>query len=758
MQTQAIRLSKLALAVIAIHPAFAVAAPGAGSAYLTDSQYSHVEDATSKGIGQVNMITCFMGAMRPDALVNMGNYLALVDKTKCDPEARSSTSNSSSTNGGSQAADYMTATVNSSRASNSDPMIAKVWVDETDEGRKSVIFVRVAATQAPSTTNPYGQFRLDFCGKDEGGGACMSKGFLQGSDSGMSFFQMEAGGGNAKTVALQLSTSGTTSGSGKMQIDGDGQQIGYSFAYDQNYFRRSDGTTDQCFSRDAADADTGMSIWRYGLYDASSGARVTRSSGFPIEYTANGQTYHGYLGYWGLSLPPDVQSTLSSGATVVKVDYSAGESPTKTNYTVVKADGKLMKYTKKTRTLHELDKIKFTTFVDMTPLFSGAQLNTQYELYWDDTAGAFKVSGQMNCSNNGCETLNLDSEKSVSPSYWATRGGVQGWSQALGGELFIDLQGAGDGLQSSGISVVYRTQDLVYPSAMPAALNCLSNCPTAAALASYFASGSTDQSPFAASSFNNWGPTSADSVVTYTSDSANALLKDATSQAVTFTNRDALQQHQQYQSGVRSGRLFANLADAECTPASGTYCDYKVNTLETYYVWETGPNNWNQFAAVKDNNGSFVNFDPPLQVTYNVPTGAAYGQYAGKAIVLQYGGFGELWGIPGHCVSRLSNENVSCDTQDSRYVPAFVIPFDAVTGQVTSTQSSYLAKWLDREIRFAKKDLSVCTTAGLVLPSGITLPTAAGLKDPSDPNTDIYIGAKPTVTAAARVIQGDVKF
>ena len=39
----------------------ALSAPAADSAYLTDPQQSHVEDATSKGIGQVNMITCFMG-------------------------------------------------------------------------------------------------------------------------------------------------------------------------------------------------------------------------------------------------------------------------------------------------------------------------------------------------------------------------------------------------------------------------------------------------------------------------------------------------------------------------------------------------------------------------------------------------------------------------------------------------------------------------------------------------------------------------
>ncbi|MET0533669.1 MAG: hypothetical protein ABW171_05535 [Steroidobacter sp.] len=71
---------------------------------------------------------------------------------------------------------------------------------------------------------------------------------------------------------------------------------------------------------------------------------------------------------------------------------------------------------------------------------------------------------------------------------------------------------------------------------------------------------------------------------------------------------------------------------------------------------------------------------------------------------------------------------------------------------------SYLVKWLDREIRFARKNSSVCTTAGLTLPSGMVLPTSADLKNPSNANSDVFIGTKPTVTEAPRVIHGDVMF
>src|SRR5438105_14268025 len=107
--------STLAFAIAAALPALSFAAPGTTSPYRTDAQSSHVEDATSQGISQVNMITCIMTSMRPDALVNQGNYVALVDKKKFDPNARSDSSNSSSDNAGSNAPSYMSSTVVSTR-------------------------------------------------------------------------------------------------------------------------------------------------------------------------------------------------------------------------------------------------------------------------------------------------------------------------------------------------------------------------------------------------------------------------------------------------------------------------------------------------------------------------------------------------------------------------------------------------------------------------------------------------------------------
>jgi hypothetical protein len=761
------RAGAAALAVAAALASTADATPSATSPYLTDAQSSHVEDATSSGIGEVNMIVCIMSAMRPDALVNEGSYTALVDKNKCDNGRRSSASNSGSTSDGAQAAaDYITATVISTRASNDDPMIAKAWLELDEEDFHQTIYVHISATESPTAANAYGVFRLDYCGKVEGMAGCPSRGYLEGTANGLNFYQLDSGDGGEQFTAMRLATASATGGSGRLERNnGHDGPSAFRFSYDSDLFRRANDNDDQCFTRDASDPDTGMSVWRYGLYDAETGERITRNSGFPIDVTANGTTWHGYLGYYGLSLPPEAQNSLQNGGTVEKVDYSNGNSATRTSYTVVKSEGKLTKYTRHTRTLHSMDRIRFNTFVgqDANNFFAGATGNIQYELYWDDARGTFVATASMTCDQNGCQNQELPEAKDVSPSYWSSRGGMQGYSQSLGGEVFINLPGAGGTLDSNAVQVVFRAQDIVYPADFPAQLFCLQNCPTAASLSAYFGGGGGQggpSSPYIAGTYNNFQPTLANAVVTYGTDAATVTLRDNANAAVTFANSEALSQHPEYQHGVRTGRLFTQLSDAECAVGSGTYCAFKVNNAEVYYQWETGANNWNQFAAVKDTSGAFVTFDAPLQLAYTVPSGAAYGQYAGKSIVLQYGGFGDLWGLPGNCVSSVTNAPVTCNVPEARYVPSFAIPYDETKGRVTNTSGTtpYLVKWLDREIRFAQKPLSTCSAAGLALPADVTLPAATDLKNPTDSASDIYIGTKPTVTAAPRVIHGDVKY
>ena len=120
-----------------------------------------------------------------------------------------------------------------------------------------------------------------------------------------------------------------------------------------------------------------------------------------------GVTYNGYLGYYGLSLPPQAQSQLTDGALVTKVDYpNGGGTPTRTDFHVVKNDGKLMKFTRRSTTLAHLDQIHFTTFVGMeaADFFAGATPNVQYELFWSEATQDFVVTAQMQCDQNGCQS------------------------------------------------------------------------------------------------------------------------------------------------------------------------------------------------------------------------------------------------------------------------------------------------------------------------------------------------------------------
>jgi len=94
--------------------------------YNTDPQNEYVQDQTSDGISNLNMVLCIVHGMSPADMVNAGPYVALVDKNKCDTKSRSSASNSTSGSSGSTATpSYINAVVNVTQATDADPMYAK---------------------------------------------------------------------------------------------------------------------------------------------------------------------------------------------------------------------------------------------------------------------------------------------------------------------------------------------------------------------------------------------------------------------------------------------------------------------------------------------------------------------------------------------------------------------------------------------------------------------------------------------------------
>ena len=176
--------------------------------------------------------------------------------------------------------------------------------------------------------------------------------------------------------------------------------------------------------------------------------------------------------------------------------------------------------------------------------------------------------------------------------------------------------------------------------------------------------------------------------------------------------------------GVSSGTLVdtTNLARLECekkedgsyleshpeyTAANGKinktrYCtnkfwDASVTTTYSLRI-DTNP----QYDLV-DSSNNVVVFDPPKALYYEVPNDASYGDDAGKKLRLEYHGFGELYGIPGHVVditkgsddpNRIIGEYYDGQWNDNyRYVNRIRIP-DGSTLTDNTTGTSYKVKAL----------------------------------------------------------------
>ena len=145
-------------------------------------------------------------------------------------------------------------------------------------------------------------------------------------------------------------------------------------------------------------------------------------------------------------------------------------------------------------------------------------------------------------------------------------------------------------------AVYYYLQSTVIPGSAALSLQCLSQCPTAAALAA-FPAGNDQTSPYGNNTGQQWFSAPAANTVAYSFDAGG--LEDASGgtpvpmvleQAAQFPNGSMYAQN-----GINTGRLFDTpLSCANCpsgTPA-GTVCE-PANPA-SYYTWQTGPQQWNQ--------------------------------------------------------------------------------------------------------------------------------------------------------------------
>ena len=715
----------------------------ASSDYATDTTSVFVYEEAANALQTVNSILCQISQTRPDLLLNEGDYKAQVDENKCKDGGNDSR--------GGSGAEYVTWTVDATRE-DGQPMVTKLWVPDDSDGNGTSdgeISAKLTIYQPPNSTYPLGFFNLNFEIEDDSSGTIRSKGFMRTLKQGdstnvLEFFMPFDSVENSVRVEIEADDSGK--GITKTPVWGNSGPTGtttYDFAFNTNYFyKQKDGSNAVCLDRN----DFFESSWSYGLY-TNTGARVDINSGFPIKANVSGTDYHGYIGYYGLWMPPE--ASVSNGTTVTKLDFS---NPTSngTDYTVNSYGGKLYKHTKKEVTLGDIKNIPLAWRDE-------SDSGREKRVYWDGSTSTLKYDATRGNDTNW-QWDELDTPQTLTLSSSNAPYGFWFWSQALGGDGRVELaydNSSNPTAPSSSTKVIFHTREPIFPGdSVPSTLTCFNRCPDYNNLASGSEWGSSSVYKEAIWIDNVSGSTTG---YTYSFDNtaSGMVLKDGSNEIVFNPSNTNLQW------GLFTGELFednsTNRQAMACDWDSSKVCAWKAREkLSSFYSWETGKNDWQKLTVLVDGSGNPVKFDPPMMVEYtHSGTSSNTGKnYDGGKFYLEYGGFGNLWGIPYFCTD-VNGNRADCG-YNTRHVNEFVIPAGTTVKKAGGGDSSvssgteFVVKPLEVEQAMKEVTTSTCTGAGLSL-GGVSLPDISGYTAPN-------IGSKPSVSGPPRVVAGSKKY
>jgi len=642
-----------------------------GTDYSTDPVDVWVWDDSLEPLQMVNEILCYVGQTAADQMVNVGGtgeYTALIDEEKCSQGENTSSDTGQSS---SQSTELNLWTVKSTRASSTSPQIVHLWVPPGNEpGDDESILVEVTAYAGASATRPFGSFRMNFKGVDPQGNTTMTgslftvdantdpgnvnangnpqfKLILSGSDDCggdpqcAGTFSMKTNvvfnDGSGDNGSARTATSFVPDSNPSQSFDSD-----YAIAFNSaNLLREGNVFNDQTQNMDSSQIcadrnDFNTTVWRSNLYysgnsmpnGASAGERVTVNSGFPITVDVNGQTTFGWIGYWGLWLPESIDTS-----TLTSVTKEESGSNTSTVYDLVQAPGKLIKSERTTVDLTDLDGVNFS--------------------YWDSISGTeFVVEYTI-------DNVLADNTPVAGPGFFKLGGTpvditpIQGewlgmWSQGLGGN--VNYVG-GD------LTLTYFKETFVNSNTAITEMFNTTNDPDQDGVVSFDC--------YLQCLGSNTSQVDLDNENIYLSDAM-----DTSTPAVTYylQRSDLTLYDGDPANGGQKVMLANNVMPTAGSPnewgmAAGPFVIAGTSLTNVWdameeavsYRWETGSNDWNKTFAVREpGTSNFVEFEPPLQISYqftaaddaNAGGNFAGSEYYGQTFLLEYGGQGELWGIP----------------------------------------------------------------------------------------------------------------
>jgi hypothetical protein len=385
-------------------------------------------------------------------------------------------------------------------------------------------------------------------------------------------------------------------------------------------------------------------------------------------------------------------------------------------YTVFRAPGRLIKNTRQTLPLTELDGHTFQWWY----FDSGTSTSTNYVVAYDELGLQWLKIGTQEPGEQTMTPL-----EPPEPIDTATLGFLNMWSQSLGGPTaFVHGES----------TVTYYQQTFVTGSddafvggelALYGLVQCLRPGITAAEaeLGDVFLSDAPDVATPHLLSFQQ------SDLTLYLDTTAFGGGLDAVGLAPGEVPASG-----PFTWGMRSGPMV--------TSTAGLANVWDVWNQAEFYVWETGANDWNQFTGVIDVGGEFVSFDAPLSFNYTQAVGDDRNgddARAGQTYFLSYGGPGQLWGLP------YDGVDFNGDDQPDRWYPLVNLADGVLLGP---TGTEFVVKAIEIEQRLAA-DPGYAGALDLVTAGTLVLPTSSIFVTPD-------IGAQPVVTEAPRVVNGVV--
>lgn len=745
------------------------------SDYNTDETHTYVYDASMESLDTVNMILCLMEQTRASDMVNQGAYIALVNEDKCEQGQNQSNSGSTGQSSGGQADELNAWTIDSTRTSNTDNQIVKIWVPgETggDPMDEQDILVEVTVTDAVSDTQPFGSFTMNFKGVADvmGNEFETMKGMLQtvANDQAQPQFRFVNLGGDALTggnsmgfsfeeaANVVLDDAQGTGGVAKTRRAEsnpfESREALFAVAFDTDYLLRGkddDGISGidstSCKSRN----NFNTQVWRYNLYHAvdgtfnsaavSGGDRVELNSGFPFNYDSNSDgsnDAYGFVGYHGVWTENGV---LADGTSITRFDYS---SDTSSVHTVNVSPGKMVRRTANTESLtgFQGDEFQYWGPHPVYTSYFGQWLvtidgNNDFQIIstfnWGEngpeTSATFDHdydNGSVTAEVNAAATLSLNNNDHI----WL-------WSDALGGNIAyihdVSLANADRTVTFYGEEFVNPADSTLFPTGITSVtLYCYERCLI----------GGLDQAAINAASNDNdlyYVYTGTPFAYTLNSGNGKITLLDHLGNSVSAVGLDFTQNANLYNDwGINTGEMVVTqLAD----PAQ----PWRVYEASVSYRWETGNNDWNRLVTVSDAGGNIANFDRPLQFTYTHATANDANDsssHDGKKFLLQYGGPGELWGFP--WIEHI---------ETGRWYAAVTLK-DATA--LSDGSNNFVVKAIEQE-QTMQNDNAGCTSLNI---DNVLTDPALALPSISDMGTVSFsLSDKPVVTDAPAVIAGELQ-